>query len=99
MALYEPEATLIPQPGQVAKGTEAIRQALAAFLALKPRFSGEARTVAEAGDIALTSATWNMAGSGPDGGSITLSGRSAEVVRRQADGTWRFVIDNPYGME
>jgi len=26
-----------------------------------------------------------------------MSGRSAEVVRRQADGTWLFVIDNPRG--
>jgi ketosteroid isomerase-like protein len=23
--------------------------------------------------------------------------RSADVMRRQADGTWRFVIDNPWG--
>ena len=28
MALFEPEANLIPQPGQVVTGTEAIREAL-----------------------------------------------------------------------
>jgi hypothetical protein len=27
------------------------------------------------------------------GGSIT-----SEVARRQSDGTWRYVIDNPYGV-
>jgi uncharacterized protein (TIGR02246 family) len=32
MALYEPEATLIPQPGQVVTGTEAIREALSGLL-------------------------------------------------------------------
>ena len=33
----------------------------------------------------------------PDGKSVTMTGRSAEVVRRQADGTWKFMIDNPRG--
>jgi len=28
-----------------------------------------------------------------------LSGNSTEVVRRQSDGTWLFVIDNPHGAE
>jgi hypothetical protein len=41
MALFEPEATLIPQPGQVVTGTEAIREALSGFLALKPKFDLE----------------------------------------------------------
>ena len=35
MALYEPEATLVPQPGQIVQGRDAIRQALLQFLALK----------------------------------------------------------------
>ena len=32
LALYEPDATLIPQPGEVVTGTEAIREALIGFL-------------------------------------------------------------------
>lgn len=27
------------------------------------------------------------------------SGQSVEVARRQADGTWLFVIDTPWGLE
>jgi hypothetical protein len=30
---------------------------------------------------------------------ITGWGKSMEAVWRQADGTWRFVIDNPHGGE
>jgi ketosteroid isomerase-like protein len=28
---------------------------------------------------------------------VTLTGQNADVLRRQPDGSWRFVIDNPWG--
>jgi len=34
---------------------------------------------------------------GADGKETKISARGTEVVRKQADGTWRFVIDNPTG--
>jgi uncharacterized protein (TIGR02246 family) len=97
MALYEPDATLAPQPGQVAAGSAAIREALGAFLAMKPAFNLETGTAIRAGDIALLHSAWTLAATGPDGAPINMSGTTADVVRRQADGTWRFVIDNPWG--
>lgn len=99
MALYEPEAVLMPQPGQVVAGTQAIREALAAFIATKPTITLEAKTLAQTRDIALTSARWELSGTGPDGKAIKMGGRSIEVLRRQGDGTWRLVIDNPWGFE
>jgi ketosteroid isomerase-like protein len=36
VALYEPNANLMPEPGKVVVGTEAIRKALRAILAAKP---------------------------------------------------------------
>ena len=99
MALYEPEAVLMPQPGQVVAGTQAIREALAAFIATKPTITLDAKALAQTRDIALTSARWELSGTGPDGKAIKMGGRSIEVARRQADGTWRFVVDNPLGLE
>src|SRR6266508_4193149 len=37
MALYEPDAVLVPQPGSVARGTEEVREALQRYLALRGR--------------------------------------------------------------
>jgi hypothetical protein len=30
---------------------------------------------------------------------VRLEARNADVLRRQQDGTWRFVIDNPWGTD
>ena len=48
MELYESDATLIPQPGQVVTGTEAIREALSQFLVLKTRFESRPRQTFQA---------------------------------------------------
>jgi uncharacterized protein (TIGR02246 family) len=99
MQLYEPEAALKPQPGQVAQGASAIRESLGGFLAMKPTISLRAKTVVQTGDLALVFAKWNLKGTGPDGKPVEMSGQSAEVARRQADGTWLYAIDTPWGLE
>jgi uncharacterized protein (TIGR02246 family) len=99
VALYEPEATLAPGPGQVARGTKAIREALTAFLATKPKITMEPKAIAQTGDIALTSSKWELVGTGPDGKPMTMGSHSVEVCRRQPNGNWLFVIDSPWGHE
>ena len=97
VALYEADAMLVAQPGEVVTGIEAIREALSAFLATQPTFNLEVREVLQTGDIALSFADWTLRGTGPDGETIEMAGQTSDVQRRQPDGTWRFVIDNPYG--
>ena len=87
---------LVPQPGQVVHGTAAIREALLGFLALKLPIRLERKRVLEKGDMALVSSTWSLSGTGPDGTAVDLGGNTTEVIRRQSDGTWRYVIDDPF---
>ena len=89
VTLYEPEAVLICS-GQVARGTQAIREVFRARGIDHPSLRLQVKTIAQTGDMALTSAKWDALG--PDG-SPADSIYSVEVSRRQADGTWRFVID------
>jgi len=50
--LYEPDATFAPQPGAQVTGRAAIRDALAAFLAVQPRMTGHIQKVLCAGGTA-----------------------------------------------
>ncbi len=97
LALYEPDASFNPEPGQEVHGTDAIRQALEGFLAMNPRMTLETKTLAQTADVALCTAKWHLTGSGPDG-PMELGGQSVEVVRKQSDGSWLFIIDNPFGL-
>jgi uncharacterized protein (TIGR02246 family) len=97
MELYEPSAALIAQPGSVAHGNEQMRAALQGFLALKGRITLETKLVVTVGDLAYLANTWSLNGTGPDGHPVVLGATTAEVARRQADGTWRYVIDNALG--
>jgi uncharacterized protein (TIGR02246 family) len=97
VALYEPGATFVPAPGRVVSGIDAVREALQAYLALGPKFAGELQSVTAAGDTALVVNNWHSDATAPDGTAIHQSGRSADVLRRQPDGRWLILIDNPWG--
>jgi uncharacterized protein (TIGR02246 family) len=49
IALYEPNATMVPQPDQTAEGLAAIREALTQFLAMKPILTMEKKSLVIAG--------------------------------------------------
>lgn len=97
MLLYEPDAVLVPQPGSVATGTEQVRAALQGYLGLNGRITLDTKLVLSVGDLAYMSNTWSLNGTGPDGSPLTLGATTAEVARRQPDGTWLYVIDNAWG--
>jgi uncharacterized protein (TIGR02246 family) len=97
MTLYEPEAAFAAQPGTLAHGLPGVRESLAGFIAMKGTLDLNVTRILEASDLALVVGVWSFTGTGPDGEPVKLTGHNADVLRRQADGSWRFVIDNPWG--
>ena len=96
MVYYEPGAALVSQRGTTVTGTEPIHEVLLRFMTIKPKVTIEVPLVIESGDMALVHSKWTTVGTDADGNRIDFAGQAAEVMRRQADGTWLFVIDNPY---
>jgi len=97
MSLYEPGAALLPQPGVVAHGHAAIREALDGFLAMKGTFRIVGSKVVTAGDIAIGYVDWTLDAKAADGSPIHLEGKTTDVMRRHADGRWLIAIDSPFG--
>lgn len=99
MSLYEPEAAFATQPGTLARGLSGVREALGGFLAMKGKLDLRVTRVLQASDLAFVATVWSFSGTGPDGKPVKLAARSGDVLRRQADGSWRLVIDNPWGTD
>jgi uncharacterized protein (TIGR02246 family) len=97
VSLYEHDAVLVAQPGQIARGRAAIRGALAGFIALKPTLRGHSQQMVEAGDIVLFCGRWTLTGTSPDGKKVEMGGVSSDVLKRQSDGRWLVAVDNPWG--
>jgi uncharacterized protein (TIGR02246 family) len=97
LASFEPNAVVMAQPGMPAMGTPALREAFQQFMGLKPKITVTGHDIIQAGDIALHQSTWKMSGHMPDGKAFEQSGFSTVVLRKQPDGRWLMVIDNPFG--
>ena len=99
MPLYESDAAFATQPGSLAPGAPGIREALNGFISMKGKLDLGVTRVLEVDDLALVIGEWSFNGTGPDGEPVQLEAKNADVLRRQSDGSWRFVIDNPWGTD
>jgi len=97
VSLYEPQAQFVVAPGQTVVGREAIKAALGGMLGLKPKLTTANYRIVQTGDTALYISDWSMAGTTPDGHPVNVGGLSADVLRKQPDGSWLIAIDNPHG--
>jgi uncharacterized protein (TIGR02246 family) len=99
IALYEPNAVLVVD-GKELIGRESIRKALESALVRRGRMALETRGVVESQQgLAVLHGGWVIEPPTGMGAEIATRGLSTEVVRKQPDGTWLFVIDNPYTPE
>jgi uncharacterized protein (TIGR02246 family) len=97
MSLYEPGCSLVRRDGRVARGHVEIRQVFERLLAMQAKMSTEIVKVVQSGDdLAMVYNDWRMSARRPDGQLVEASGKAIEVVRRQPDGTWRFILDDPF---
>ena len=95
VALYEPDACLLGPEGEQFVGTEAIRSTWTEMLAFGGSVAMTTLSAAEAGDIAYLSNRWELT----IDGAVVASAITGEVARKQSDGSWKYVIDNPYAAE
>ena len=92
MSLYEEDA-VFPTPHGTSTGHDEIRATLKAYVDSGAKLAFGESLVFSAGDLALIHTAWTM--QMPDGSAP--AGATAEVVRRQSDGSWKYIIDNPDG--
>ncbi len=99
MACFDEDAVFLSPGGDgEARGTEAVAAAMAELLEMKPELHAELTRSVMAADVALVVVEWTLEAASADGSSVFATGKTADVLRRGSDARWRYVIDNPSGV-
>jgi ketosteroid isomerase-like protein len=90
LSLYDPEAVFLNSSGEVKQGRQGLRGELVPLASAKAAFDFNIKQVIQSGDIALMHTQWKVSSPQP------LSVYAIEVARRQPDGTWCWLIGDPF---
>jgi ketosteroid isomerase-like protein len=90
LTLYDPEVAFLNQAGDVIRGRDRLKLELSPLVATKPRFEFTIKQIVQTHNIALMHTHWTVSGSQP------MRTYAIEVARRQPDGTWRWLIGDPF---
>ena len=91
LALYDDDAMFAAEPGRWVRGKAAIREAMKPFLTSGLKMEIKTAFIMERDDLVMLSAEWRLTG-----GAEPVTGKSSEVAQRGADGSWRYILDNPW---
>jgi uncharacterized protein (TIGR02246 family) len=94
VSLYEPNAHVVAAPGLLLVGTVAIRETLRQMIDSGARVRLEPRNIRCVDDLALVSNTATLTEATPDAKPIIST--TTEILRRQPDGGWLHVLDDPF---
>jgi ketosteroid isomerase-like protein len=95
MSMYDTSGIIVPEPNKPVSGNDKFEESIKAILAIKGKMEIKTIYCLQTGDIALGRSEWSIT----DGNEVKISAKGIEVMKRQADGAWKIVIDQAFGAE
>jgi ketosteroid isomerase-like protein len=90
LSLYDPEVAFLNQAGEIKRGRQGLKGELAPLASSKATFDFDIKQIIQSGDIALMHTHWTISASQPK------PQHAIEVARRQPDGSWCWLIGDPF---
>jgi uncharacterized protein (TIGR02246 family) len=90
LEIYDPEVVFLNPSGEARTGKQQLLEELAPLVAAKADFAFEIKQIIETADVALMHTRWRVSHPQP------MTVYAIEVARRQRDGTWRWLIGDPF---
>lgn len=95
MNMYDVNGVIVPEPGKPVSGKEQFEEAIKAILSIKGKMEIKTVYCLQTGNIAVGRSEWSIS----DGDEIKISAKGIEVMKEQADGGWKIVVDHAFGAE
>ena len=93
LSMYDFNGIIVPEPGKPVSGKEKFQEAIKNILAIKGKMEIKTVYCLQTGNLAVGRSEWNIT----DGEEVKVSAKGIEVMKQQADGTWKIVIDHAFG--
>jgi|GEM_PF-416330 Ketosteroid isomerase homolog len=94
--LFEKDAVVVRPNGSVIQGVDAYTQEHQNLVKIGGVMTSINKSCIIHNDIALLNAEWEIKTKNEQGEPITISSVSTEIVRKQSDGSWLYIVDNPF---
>jgi len=97
-SFYADDAVLMMEAAPDVHGKAALAEAIGGMMqdpSFALSFAADHVMVARSGDLAYETGSYTLTMSGPDGTPATQTGHYVDVWGKQADGTWKVVVDAP----
>jgi uncharacterized protein (TIGR02246 family) len=95
VSLYEPNAVVVAEDGAHIKGTAKIREMFEDVIKSKGTLKIETLSEVQVDGLASVRVKWHLQAIGSDGNELEIANVASEVMRKQPDGNWLYIIDQP----
>jgi ketosteroid isomerase-like protein len=97
LSCYGPGAVVLFDAGKSTQDISALKQKFQYIFMINPVYEFTGVDITISGDVATYLTLWKMSGKMPNGTPVNQSGLSVIVLKKQPDGRWMTIIDNPHG--
>lgn len=95
LSMYDVTGIIVPEPGKPVSGKENFEEAIKGILSIKGKMDIKTVYCIQTGDTALGRSEWSIT----DNGEVKISAKGIEVMKQQADGSWKILFDHAFGAE
>ncbi|PQA93981.1 hypothetical protein B0A69_10315 [Chryseobacterium shigense] len=96
LGCFDKDAVYIERDGLEIKGLENIQKPLEHLCNWKPDIQGNKHKLTIVGDLAVWVDKWTLKATSPDGNFIEMDGATTCMMKRNEEGIWLWLVDNPF---
>ncbi len=96
VAFYSDDAVVLPPNEKKASGKDSVRKEIGTLLALpglSVSWAPQKVEVSRSGDLAYTQGSYELTTTDAHGKPATDHGKTVEIWKKQADGSWKCIVD------
>ena len=96
LSCFDKDATYIERDGREIKGLDNIEKSMDHLCKWKPDIKGSRHKVTIVGDLAVWADAFTLKAFTPDGNPLEMNGATACLMKRNENGIWLWLVDNPF---